>query len=270
MTALLLALFLQASPAPAPPDPTEMCAVVVQCGRPRPDGCTLAQVQGLDDVEYDEDRCRPVRLLAERGFAPVVASDLPFRVFRFLGRRHHVIYEISGSLPVSAARLRYVIDDLPLAARLVSQFQERDYGAEYVDPAHRRFKGHKEDVVQGEVELLSGSAAEGRLLYYGVGISKVAFWRLRGQMFTDIEFHRDPATPGATAYRVRIHTSPESGALKKIMGLGVFKRVVETQVREVLEDVTASAHKLEAQGMKAVAGWPAEEQAKVQQLLRIP
>ena len=247
----------------------ELCSTIAQCSlQPRLESCTPALSQPLDDVKYDETRCAPARWVTANG-SPTT-SDAGQRVLRFLGRKHRVHYRVEGSLPLSPARLRYLIDDLPLAAKLITRFQERSYEAEYLDPAHTRFRGAKQDVVRGEVELVAGSAAGGRLVYYGLGTSKVAWWKLRGRVLADIAFSADPAAPGTSIYRVELMSSPETGALNRIMNLGVFKSVVQRQLREVLTDVTEAARALEAQGLKSVADWPPAERARVEALLRIP
>ena len=235
---------------------------------PAPAQCTADVSAPLPDVTYDTERCAPARTLVERGIPP--SSDLGVRIYRFLGRTHRVVYRVEGTIPLSVGRLRFLVDDLPLAAKLVSRFQPRTYTAQYLDPEHRRFHGAKGQVVEGDVELVSGSAAEGRVIYFGLGTSKVAFWRLRGRVLTDIVFRRDPATPGATWYRVDIVSSPENGTVNRIMSLGLFRSVVQRHLREVLTDVTEAAHKLEAQGAAVLGDWPADDQARVSAFLRIP
>ena len=165
------------------------------------------------------------------------------------------------------------MSELPLAARLLTRFQGTRYGAEYLDPGHRRFRGNKGSKLSGEADLLSGAPQEGLVWYFGLGASKVGPWKLRGRSLMRFEFAPAGEDGRKVAYQVRIVTTPTNAMLNAIMNMGLFKSIVNGEIREMVEDVTEASRKLDAQGPALVQSerdWSAEEKAKLSSLLRLP
>jgi hypothetical protein len=248
------------------------CGLMEGCGLKAPDGwCSPEQSRGVDGVKYDEARCTEARELTAYG---VRNDDLAgYRLFAFLGHRYRVLYAVEGEVPLSAARLGYLMSDLPLAARLLTRFQSTTYSAEYVDPLRRRFRGSKGSKLTGEADLIAGGPDARTSWYFGEGASKVGPWRLRGRSLMRFEFA--PAGEGGrrVSYRVRIVSTPTNAALNLIMNLGLFKSIVNGEIREMVEDVTQASGRLEAAGagsLQAEAQWTAEDREKLAALLRLP
>lgn len=251
-------------------DPTvEGCSLLAQCGLPVPERCPGDARGGLKGIKYDEARCGDARELHQRGLDPADAAA--FRIYRYLGRRYRVVYAVDGELPMSVARFDLLLDDLPLAAKLLSHFQEGRYTATYLDPpTRRRFRGAKKGAIEGEAELVAGSIADRTLFYYGFGVSQVAFWKLRGRNLMRFEYE---ATDRGLAYSLRILVGPENAVVNKIMGLGVFKRVVNGHIQEVIRDIQDAGDKLSLQGTAGVAStpdWTPEEKARLERFLATP
>jgi hypothetical protein len=273
---LVVGLVALGSPAraEAPPDPirTRYCGLMRGCGLAAPPGwCPEEASRGIDGLRYDETRCRDARELSARG---VRSDDLPgYRLYAFLGHRYRVEYAVKGEVAVSAARLSYLMSELPLAARLLTRFQGTRYTAEYLDPGHRRFRGGKGSKLSGEADLVSGSPQEGMVWYFGEGSSKVGPWRLRGRSLMRFDFAPAGADGRRVSYQVRIVTTPTSAVLNALMNLGLFKSIVNGEIREMVEDVTEASHKLDAQGpavLESGGDWSAEEKEKLAALLRLP
>ncbi len=271
MHALLLAVLLQPAPAPTPdPRLREFCSLVRACGlRGGAVTCAPEISSGVPGVDYDEARCRPARLLAERG----VTAEAPrhYGLFRFLGRRYQTAYEVSGSMPISAARMAYLLDDLPLAARLVTHFQRVDYKAEYLDADRARLKASRAGTMAAEAERLSGSPGEGLIYYFGHGTSQLGPWKLRGQALVEVRYWPAPSGRGL-AYRVRILASPANAVINAFMGLGLFKSVLRGKVEEVLEDIAQASAKLDRHGLTGVAAasFSEDEKRRIAALLARP
>ena len=254
------------------PDPLRVryCGLLRGCGLTAPEGwCSEEQSRGVQGLRYDETRCRDARELHARG---VRNDDLTgYRLYGFLGHRYRVEYAVSGEVALSAARLTYLMSELPFAARLLTRFQGTPYAAEYLDPGHRRFRGNKGTKLSGEADLVSGSPQEGTVWYFGDGASKVGPWRLRGRSLMRFEFAPSAADGRKVAYNVRIVTTPTNAVLNALMNLGLFKSIVNGEIREMVEDVTEASRKLDAQGQGAPGGdWSAEERDKLAALLRLP
>lgn len=284
LTVLIVATAGGAAPQAAPPSPApvlaevrpagaapgpELCGLLARCGLPAaPGSCTPALSAGVPGVVYDEARCAEARDLLSRGVAP--ADPVGSRLYRLLGRRYRANYTVGDRVSLGEARLTYLMNDLPLAARLLTHFQKRRYEVRYLDASRTHFWGRKGDALTGEAQLVAGSVPEGRLVYFGRGVSKVAFWRLGGNGFLQFEFR--PAT-GGVDYRLKMIASPDSGLINAIMNTGLFKRVVYAHMREVLDDITQAAEKLARDGGATIQrspDWSVEEKAKIAAFLQLP
>lgn len=274
LTTAFLALSVPTTALAAPrekPDPLRLryCGILKGCGLTAPPGwCTPEQSQGVDGVKYDDERCAEARELTAYG---VRNDDLTgYRLFAFLGHRYRVLYALEGEVPLSAARLGYLMGDLPLAARLLTRFQSTKYTAEYVDPQRRRFRGSKGSKLSGEADLIAGGPDARTSWYFGEGTSKVGPWKLRGRSLMRFEFA--PAGESRVRYRVRILSTPTNAALNLIMNLGLFKSIVNGEIREMVEDVTQASGRLEAASaaLPADGQWSPEEREKLAALLRLP
>jgi hypothetical protein len=258
---------LESRPAAAPSP--ELCGLLARCGLPVDPGfCPPALSTGVKGVEYDEARCAEARDLRSHGVAPT--DPVGSRLYRLLGRRYRANYTVDDRVALGEARLTFLMNDLPLAARLLTHFQRRRYEVRYLDGSRTHFWGRKGDVLSGEAQLVAGSVPERRLVYFGRGVSKVALWHLGGNGFLQFEFH---AAPGGVAYRLKIIASPDNGIISAIMNTGLFKRVVYGHMREVLDDITQAAEKLAKDGGTTIQRspeWSAEEKAKIAAFLQLP
>jgi hypothetical protein len=260
-------MFLESRPS-ATPSP-ELCGLLARCGLAVDAGfCAPAMSAGVKGVAYDDARCAEARDLRARGVAPT--DPVGSRLYRLLGRRYRASYTIDDDVGLGEARLSFLMNDLPLAARLLTHFQKRKYEARYLDDSHTHFWGRKGDALVGEAKLVAGSMPERRLVYFGRGTSKVAFWHLGGNGFLQFDFQPAPA---GVSYRLKLIASPDSGFINAIMNTGLFKRVVYGHMREVLDDITQAAEKLAKDGGAAIQrspDWSVEEKAKIAAFLQLP
>lgn len=261
------------SQAPLPTAGPELCSLLARCGLPAEvAACSESLSRGVAGVTYDEERCSQARRLLGQGLLP--SDPLGARVYRLLGRRYRVVYSIDGSAPISRPRFLYLLDDLPLAAKLLSRFQGKPYAAEYLDgPARRRFRGGRTGVLTGEAELVARGPGEGRLAYFGLGTSSVGPWSLRGLALLELDFAPVDAGGRLLAYRIKVVSSPLNAFYDLVMRLSLFRSVVEGRLREVIGDITQAMTKLDAEGLEGIASrpdWTEEEKAKLAALLRLP
>lgn len=270
---LLLSLAVLAAPAAPASDPRlrELCSLVGKCAVPSGAMACPAEVSGgVDGVRYDERRCEVPRALAARGVLP----DAPRHqaLFGFLGRRYQVSYDVSGDLPLSASRLSYLVEDLPLAARLLTHFQGVAYTAEYLDADRSRLRTTRAGTLAAQADHVSGSTGEGVLYYYGNGTSQLGPWKLRGHAVVEVRYEAAPSGRGLR-YRIRILASPANAVVNAFMNLWLFKAVLRGKVEEVLRDITQASAKLDRQGLSGLTtafGWTDEEQRRIAALLARP
>lgn len=260
------------APEPLPTPGAELCGVLARCGLPAPaPACSETLSRGVAGVVYDGERCGEARQLFAQGLSP--ADPLGLRIYRLLGRRYRVVYSVEGRAPISRPRFLFLLDDLPLAAKLLARFQGKPYHVEYLDGTRRSFRGGRTGRLTGEAELVTGGPEQGRLSYFGVGVSQVGPWSLRGLGFLELEFAPVETGSRQLAYRVRVVTAPVNAFYDLVMRLGLFRNLVESNLREVIGDITQAMAKLEAGGLGSIANrpdWTPEEKAKLAELLRLP
>ncbi len=252
----------------------DYCNILAFCGLPVPaNHCPSKEALGKPKVEFDEERCLEARLLHSRGVKPTTPG-YGYKLYRYLGMEYRIVYEVSDTVPVSPERLAYLLNDIPLAARLVSHFQKQPYSAVYLDgPERKHFKGEKGKRLKGDARLISGDTGEKRLFYFGTGSVEVAWWRLRGPALMDFTFAPVGKSGNRVRYNMRILVLPGNGFVNGIMNLGMFKNIVYGKIREVLVDITEAALKMEAggrEGMLKHSGWTAEERRKLEEFLKLP
>lgn len=251
----------------------DFCHVVRGCGLPEPAGyCPAPADLGKPAFIYDIPRCLEARLLTSRGVTPS-HPVVGYKLYRFLGMEYRVIYEIEDHIPISEARLAYLLNDLPLAARLVSHFRKEPYTAEYMDAERSEFKGTKGKRLRGQARLISGDTQEKRLFYFGYGVAEVAFWKLKGPALMDFSYAADAVKGKGLKYKMKLLVFPGSGVINSIMNLGLFRKVVLGKVKEVLVDITESARMLANGGGAELlrrSDWTPAEKKKIEEFLKLP
>lgn len=251
----------------------DFCNLLWNCSLPVPAGyCPDPSLVEKPKFTFDSTRCQEARTLNARGLTPAHPL-LGFKLYRFLGMEFRVVYTVEDAIPISEARLAYLLADLPLAAKLVSHFQKEPYEAQYLDAERTHFQGTKGKHLKGDAALISGSSQEKHLFYFGYGIATVAWWTLRGPAYMDFSYSTDPAKDKLLRYRMKILVFPGNGFINGIMNLGLFKKVVLGKIREVLDDITQSAQKLAATGQDKILeskDWTADEKKKISEFLKLP
>jgi hypothetical protein len=272
---VLIVLAAAETPVPALPGPSEQsrrefCSILTQCGLPAPAPlCTAALGSGVADVVYDEARCAEPRRLHARGVRP--EGELGYRLYRFLGRRYRVVYPIEGRLDLSPGRMERLLADLPFAARLLSHLQKVDYQADYLDPDHVRFRGRRGGGLSGEADRAAGGPSERSLVYFGRGRSQVGPWSMQGQGLVFVDYAPAPGGRGLQ-YHLQVVATPTNAFYNFLMNRGLFKSVLVSKVREILDDIGEASRKLDEQSATIVTAphWTADDREKLTALLRVP
>jgi hypothetical protein len=250
----------------------EYCSLLTRCELPAPAGvCSAETSRGLPGVTYDAERCAVARDLAARGLG---SDDLSsFGLYRFLGKRYRVEYGVSGQLPLSPPRLAFMLAELPLAAKVLTSFRGTRYTAEYLDPERRHFRGSREGTLSGEATRVAGEPGSGAIVYFGYGQSQVGVWRLGGSSLARLAFAPLPPPARGLTYSLTVVVTPEGAIMNRLMGLRLFRSLVERRIREVVTDIDTASRQLAEQGLPGpspMATFTAEERARVAEFLTLP
>jgi len=250
----------------------DFCHIVQACKIPYPPGsCPDPKNVPPADFAFDDNRCSEARLLQSRGAGP--GSPFGFELYQFLGEAYRVKYEVTDSVSISRERLEYLLNDLPLAAKLINHYQSEPYTAVYLDAAHTHFRGSKGKNLHGDARLVSGSIAERRLFYFGSGEADFMWWKLTGPALMDFTYWAVSSKPGKVGYQMKILVFPGNGFVNKIMNLGVFRKLVFSEIRGVIVDITQTADKLNAAGgadIQRSSDWTPDEKKKVANFFNLP
>ena len=248
----------------------EYCSLLSKCGLPfLKKDCPDSLCTGIEGVEYDSTRCGDTRKMVESGIS--VSEFLGQKLYGFLGQKYRVVYEVSDSLPVKPGRFEYLLDDIPLAAKVVNAFRKTDYHVVYLDGEQKRYwRGRKGKNLSGEATLIAGSIAEKKLTYFGFGDVKILKWKLRGQIYFDYVYavHKDKMI----AYNLKVVAFPANAVVNFIMNIGMFKKIATNKIIEVFTDITKAGNeldKLSYEDFLKIYEWTEEDKKKLRELIAI-
>jgi hypothetical protein len=224
---------------------------------------------GIKGVEYNAKRCGEAKNLVEEGVS--TSTFLGQKLYGFLGQKYRVDYTISDSLPIKMAWFEYLLNDIPLAAKIINACQGTKYTAMYLDGDQKKYwRGNNGRNLSGEATLIAGSIGEKKLIYFGFGIVKILKWKLKGQVLFDYKYREVQGMP--IPFDLNILVFPGGAVVNAIMNMGMFKRVVKNKILEVFKDITDSAQeisKMSNEELMEKYKWTEEDKVKLKELLAL-
>jgi hypothetical protein len=220
----------------------EYCSLLSHCQIEVPaETCPVSYRKPVDGIEYKNQRCTEAKLLVKRGV--IIDNYQGRKLYGFLGQKYRVDYYVTDKLNVKQAQFEYILNDIPLAAKVVNCFQETKYSVQYLDGEEKRYwAGTNGSNLSGEANLIAGGIKQKDLVYFGFGIAKILLWELKGQIL--FYFSYTPVENNLIKYDLHVVVSPGGAVVNAIMNMDLFKRVVRNKIKEVFEDITNSAAEL--------------------------
>lgn len=249
------------------------CQVAQICLQQAPKFCgVILDVATIRDSRVPiERRCYAARELAERGVP--LESKGANELLDMLGREFLLQYQISGQVAVSAHKLAYLLDHLPLAAKLMRVYQGGDYYAQVLEDQHGVVvKGGKGERFKGQARLLAGSAKQGRLFYHGRGGAQFGKWSFSGEVYIDFEFRPEGRRSKVSQYRIISLASPSNAWLNELMDSEPFRYVSETIITGIIEDLAMAVRAVEWDWRKDQLDstlWTADELEQIRRLVKL-
>lgn len=232
--------------------------------------CPDSMSKPIEGIEYNESRCSEARYLISKGVG--TEDYLGQKLLGFLGQKYRVDYIVKDSLPISQPRFEYLLNDIPLAARVVNAFRGSKYTAEYLDGEERRYwRGNNGSNLSGEANLIAGGVAENELIYFGFGIVTVMKWKLKGQVLFQYKY-KTVAKGKTIPYNLKVVVFPGGAVVNTIMNMGLFKKVVTSKILDVFGDIVFSAqsmNKLTVEEVLKKQDWTKEERVKIRELMAL-
>jgi hypothetical protein len=250
ITAFVCWLFC-AGAAPYASDRADYCASMYRCLGETPKGCSEEAV-AAGDVPETETYCDIFRDLQERGLR--AATFRGRQIYRQISGKHRVEYAQSGTLPMPAEVLVYLMNNLPFAAQLVNAYQGTEFKAAYLDAGKRRFTGSGERL-SGTFDTVLQNDNQTGSLYYGYGKADILAWSLRGTALFMFDF--EETGPREITYSARCFVFPRSAFVRSILNFILFRRSITGEIKNTFGYVEDSALAFHRGEYEPIENYPA-------------
>jgi hypothetical protein len=89
--------------------------------------------------------------------------------------------------------------------------------------------------------------------------------------FAEFKFEAAAPPDRGLKYSLRIVVTPDNAMVNRIMTLGLFRSLVQGQIRQVVDDIDRASRRLAERGLEGQGtDWTDEERARVAAFLRLP
>ncbi|NLB63304.1 MAG: hypothetical protein GX801_04265 [Fibrobacter sp.] len=220
-------------------DTTAYCSVTWNCLQHHIPHCTEKQKQAQKGITYNQEFCAPVLNNLQRGVNPNSIASL--QINSYLGKRQRVNYDVSGRLPINKAMMDYLMDNMPFTAHLINAYQETNYTLNYTFGNKWYFHGDNGGNLKGQFNwiLADSSGVDGLNLFWGKGTAKVLMWKLWGMAMMTLDYRQ--VEQNHLDYDLRATVFPANGILNTIMEMNMFRNVVLSKIREIVNHIEKSA-----------------------------
>ncbi len=230
--------------------------------------CTGFMPDESKNSKKTDERCKEFKRLMESGILP--DSKYGFNIYSILCKKYRVDYEISDILPIKQKHFEFLVDNLPLTAKLVNAFQNTNYSATYLDKTHKKlFMADNGKNIHGGARLVAGSIPQKYLIYHGYGRVKILKWQLGGNIF--FEFSYEVQQNEHIAYNIHMVVSPTDEDISAVLNFWLFKMIVQKNIKNIFADIVNSANAFnnisEAKLMQKYK-WSKQEKSKIEELLK--
>jgi len=227
-----------------------MCSGVKQCLNYDYPQCSAEEKKPNPNIKYNTEFCAPYIELKQRGLR--TNDPKAVELYRYMGRQYRVIYKLKGNLPVTKEMMIYLFNNMDFTAQLVNAYRKTKYTIKYDSPDRKYFSGDNGDNLFGSfVWLLNDSAGREpgmHHVFFGRGRTKILAWKLHGTATAILDLKE--IDKNSVSYEFRSIVSPSGAVLNSIMNLGVFNKVVNGYIREIVGNIENAASEF-AKGNRA-------------------
>jgi len=232
-----------------------MCSGVKQCLNFDFPECTAEEKKPNPNIKYNSEFCAPYIELKQRGLK--INDPRAYDLYRYMGRQYRVIYKLNGKLPVSKEMMIYLFDNMDFTAQLVNAYRKTKYTIKYDSPDRKNFSGDNGDNLFGSfVWLLNDSAGREpgmHHVFFGRGRTKILAWRLHGTATAILDLKE--ISKDTVSYEFRSLVSPSGAVLNSIMNLGVFNKVVNGKIKEIVDNIEGAAREFAKGNRKPILNY---------------
>lgn len=222
-----------------PDDYRSLCSGVKKCLNIDYGPCREEDQKPWPKVKYDSEYCAPYKEITKRGFKADPKVPMSAEIYARLGRRYRVIYENKGTLPLGAAPISYLFDNMPFTAQLINAYLDTKYVLDYTSANRRFFTGSNGRSLSGDfywaLQDSAGQKVGMRNLFFGYGRAKILKWSLQGTAIAYLDM--DEVSRKELKYKLTAIVFPGNTVLNSIMQMRVFKSVVNEKIDDIVADI---------------------------------
>jgi len=250
VTVCACSLFCSVPSAPAS-DHAAYCAAMRCCLGETPPGCSEQDCTETD-IPKTGSYCSIFEDLQKRGLTTDASQGR--QIFRQVSGPHRVEYALTGTLPMPAAVMVYLMNDLPFSTQLVNAYQKTAYQASYLDASRKRFAASSENV-SGVFTTVLKNEEQTSALYYGFGTVEILAWRLSGTALVLLDFEETGVQE--ITYTVRCMVFPHNAFVKSILNFILFRKAVINVLDRTFRSVQDSAMAFHRGRREPITHYPA-------------
>jgi hypothetical protein len=232
-----------------------MCSGVKQCLNHDFPQCNATEKKPNPDIKYNTEFCAPYIELKQRGLQ--ISDPRAYELFRYMGRQYRVVYKLKGKLPVSKEMMIYLFNNMDFTAQLVNAYRKTKYTITYDTPDRKNFSGDNGDNLFGSfIWLLNDSAGRDpgmHHVFFGRGRTKILAWKLHGTATAILDLKE--ISKDSVSYEFRSIVSPNGAVLNSIMNLGVFNKVVNGKIKEIVDNIENAAKEFAKENRKPISNY---------------
>jgi hypothetical protein len=206
-----------------------------------PTGCSKDDCKQQTNIRYSDEYCEIFKELQARGLRST--SNQGRQIYRQVSGKHRVEYAQTGTLPMPAEVMVYLMNNLPFAVQLINAYQGTNFQAVYLDKSRKRFSGSGEGI-SGTFTTVLQNEEQTRSLYHGYGTADVLAWSLQGSALFLFDF-KETGTPKIT-YNARCFVFPRSAFVRSILNFILFRRYIIGELERTfgyIEDSAMAFHR---------------------------
>ena len=238
----------------------EICAIIV--------GCNLKPIVGCKNHDQlGPQRCTEAHELYERGLDPTDVKNAD--VYDFLGHDLRIVYDVERDLPIKPKQLLFMLNDLPLATKIVSRVRMTPYIFEYTSKDHRSFNIAKGEEAKGKARMISGSPDEGTIYYFGIGSINMGLIRATGPALVRFSYSAIPGKPYMVRCRMKVVIVMNNKVMGSFLNIGIVRHRIIEKIDQILNDVSESVWSIKKNDYMRDESWDPEDLKNIREFINM-
>ncbi len=218
----------------------KLCSVVKQC-KLEDSSCAFFKPP-IILIKNKKQRCKDLKqLYSDSSFTP---SSREARIITILTiNPYKIVFKFQDDLNLSVDQFNFLLQHLPFTIKLINIFQNKKYELKYLNPPKNTIWKGKDNVrTSGWASLFLGSFENRNIHYVSYGESNTIFGRFKGNALFNLVYNKKNQNTIKFDLEIKIYT--KNSFIYFIFNSWLAKRIIKTQIFEILNDITKSSQKI--------------------------